>query len=334
MLDAFGLINMNGRVYDPLVARFLSPDNYVQLPDNSQGFNRYSYCLNNPFMYTDKDGKFWNLVIGAIIGGTINWMAHGAEFSWEGLGYFGIGAAAGALGAGVGAGVSAAIAGSGATGVAGASFASGFMGTSTAISTGFSAGLISGAAGGFTGGFINGFGNTAMKPDNDFIDMLNGGLTDGWKGAAFGGIAGGIFGGIDAVNHDRNFFTGAGKQEVVFTIEKNGEVRIIDIKDYKGDNVSKAISKNFSTKVLTDNSTLQSDGLYHYKYTIPKELNGITPTLRGPQPIIKATTTKNLISFTTLYPMKSVTLYGWRFHSNPLNSFSDLFHSRLINWPW
>ena len=58
MLDAFGLINMNGRVYDPVMARFLSPDNYVQAPYNSQGFNRYSYCLNNPLVYTDPSGDF------------------------------------------------------------------------------------------------------------------------------------------------------------------------------------------------------------------------------------------------------------------------------------
>jgi RHS repeat-associated protein len=59
MLDAFGLINMNGRVYDPVIARFLSPDNYVQLPDNSQGFNRYSYCINNPLRYTDPGGQWF-----------------------------------------------------------------------------------------------------------------------------------------------------------------------------------------------------------------------------------------------------------------------------------
>jgi len=55
-LDAFGLINMNGRVYDPVIARFLSPDNYVQDPDNTQGFNRYTYCLNNPLVYSDPSG--------------------------------------------------------------------------------------------------------------------------------------------------------------------------------------------------------------------------------------------------------------------------------------
>ena len=29
-LPEFGLINMNGRLYDPLLGRMLSPDNYVQ----------------------------------------------------------------------------------------------------------------------------------------------------------------------------------------------------------------------------------------------------------------------------------------------------------------
>ncbi len=51
-----GLINMNGRVYDPVLARFLSPDPYVQSPDFTQSFNRYSYCWNNPFKYTDPSG--------------------------------------------------------------------------------------------------------------------------------------------------------------------------------------------------------------------------------------------------------------------------------------
>jgi RHS repeat-associated protein len=59
-LSWFNLVNMNGRLYDPLVGRFLSPDNYVQMPDFSQSYNRYSYCLNNPLKYTDPDGElFW-----------------------------------------------------------------------------------------------------------------------------------------------------------------------------------------------------------------------------------------------------------------------------------
>lgn len=57
-LPWFGLINMNARLYEPYSGRFLSPDPMVQLPDFTQGFNRYSYCLNNPFKYKDEDGEF------------------------------------------------------------------------------------------------------------------------------------------------------------------------------------------------------------------------------------------------------------------------------------
>jgi len=60
-LEIFGLINMNGRMYDPIIGRFLSPDPYVQ-GIGTQGFNRYSYCLNNPLKYTDPTGEFFLLI--------------------------------------------------------------------------------------------------------------------------------------------------------------------------------------------------------------------------------------------------------------------------------
>ena len=63
MLPEFGLINMNGRMYDPLLARFLSPDDYVQMPMSPQGFNRYSYCMNNPMRYTDPSGELFGTII-------------------------------------------------------------------------------------------------------------------------------------------------------------------------------------------------------------------------------------------------------------------------------
>ena len=65
-LPWFNLYNMNGRLYDPAVGRFLSPDNYVQMPDNTQNFNRYSYCLNNPLRYTDPTGEIFGTIFGAI----------------------------------------------------------------------------------------------------------------------------------------------------------------------------------------------------------------------------------------------------------------------------
>jgi len=55
-LDAFGIINMNGRVYDPQTAMFLSPDPFVQSPDNWANYNRNGYCMNNPLIYSDLSG--------------------------------------------------------------------------------------------------------------------------------------------------------------------------------------------------------------------------------------------------------------------------------------
>ena len=59
MLPEFDLINMNGRLYDPMIGRFLSPDPYVQIPEFSQNYNRYSYCVNNPLKYRDENGEFF-----------------------------------------------------------------------------------------------------------------------------------------------------------------------------------------------------------------------------------------------------------------------------------
>jgi RHS repeat-associated protein len=50
------LIHMNGRVYDPLLARFVSADPFIDGITNTQGWNRYSYVGNNPLSYTDPSG--------------------------------------------------------------------------------------------------------------------------------------------------------------------------------------------------------------------------------------------------------------------------------------
>ena len=71
-LPDFGLINMNARLYDPVLGRFLSPDPYIQAPDLPANFNRYAYCLNNPLKYTDESGEFFyfdSFILGLIHGG-------------------------------------------------------------------------------------------------------------------------------------------------------------------------------------------------------------------------------------------------------------------------
>ena len=85
MLPDFRLINMNGRLYDPVIGRFLSCDNFVQEPNNSQNFNRYSYCLNNPLKYTDPSGEFIGTIISALTDMIHNIVKHGfnvSSYSW------------------------------------------------------------------------------------------------------------------------------------------------------------------------------------------------------------------------------------------------------------
>ena len=56
-----GLYYYGGRYYDQEISRFISPDPYIQEPDNPQNLNRYTYVLNNPQGYIDPTGfGFWD----------------------------------------------------------------------------------------------------------------------------------------------------------------------------------------------------------------------------------------------------------------------------------
>jgi RHS repeat-associated protein len=55
-LATFGLIHMNGRIYDPLLGRFLQADPIIDEPFNLQSYNRYAYVGNNPLAFTDPTG--------------------------------------------------------------------------------------------------------------------------------------------------------------------------------------------------------------------------------------------------------------------------------------
>lgn len=56
MLDHLDLVHMNGRVYEPLLGKFLSADPILQDPMNGQSYNRYAYVFNNPTNLTDPTG--------------------------------------------------------------------------------------------------------------------------------------------------------------------------------------------------------------------------------------------------------------------------------------
>jgi RHS repeat-associated protein len=52
-----GLVQMQQRYYDPNVGRFLSVDPVVALGGDMRHFNRYAYAYNNPYSFTDPDGR-------------------------------------------------------------------------------------------------------------------------------------------------------------------------------------------------------------------------------------------------------------------------------------
>jgi RHS repeat-associated protein len=205
-LKTVGLIHMNGRLYDPQLRRFLSPDNYVQDPHNTQNYNRYGYVYNNPLLYSDPSGEIAFLaVIGiamavGILTNGINNMINGVPF-WYGMGKSGtMGAISGAISFGVGAVANSAFgvltsvnkalfqaAMHGATGglmseIQGGTFASGFA--AGAVSSMVSSGVESlGQNGGV--GCVNG---------NDVALMNNFGSSGAYKAVmvASGGLSGGL----------------------------------------------------------------------------------------------------------------------------------------------
>jgi RHS repeat-associated protein len=58
-LDEMGVIHMNGRIYDPLIGRFMSSDPFIDNVGDLQNYNRYAYVRNNPLRLTDPSGYGW-----------------------------------------------------------------------------------------------------------------------------------------------------------------------------------------------------------------------------------------------------------------------------------
>ena len=56
MIDNLSLIQMNGRVQDPVLGRFVSADPFITEPGLTQNYNRYSYVYNNPLRFRDPSG--------------------------------------------------------------------------------------------------------------------------------------------------------------------------------------------------------------------------------------------------------------------------------------
>ncbi|KZN68241.1 hypothetical protein N473_07395 [Pseudoalteromonas luteoviolacea CPMOR-1] len=74
-----GLNYMQARYYDPVIGRFYSNDPVGYTAKNPvMSFNRYLYVNNNPYKYTDPNGEFFNLALGAI-GATVGAISGGVS---------------------------------------------------------------------------------------------------------------------------------------------------------------------------------------------------------------------------------------------------------------
>ena len=210
MLPDFCLINMNGRMYDPAIGRFLSPDNYIQLDGFSQSYNRYSYCLNNPLKYTDPDGEIIWLIPAAIIvgSGIMNAVMNADNIHnfGQACSYFGVGctsSVAAMYGGPVGIGLSGAIL-SGGNNIFAQRFAEGYQKMDWG-SVAFS------SINGFTISTLSfGVGNVVNNITNKCLNsIVNNYLRESLKGFIGGTITGGVMGAV-TVSEGQDFWENVG----------------------------------------------------------------------------------------------------------------------------
>ncbi|MBO6034281.1 MAG: VCBS repeat-containing protein, partial [Paludibacteraceae bacterium] len=178
-IDGMSLINMNGRVYDPLLGSFLSVDPLIQAPGYWLNYNRYMYCYGNPLSFVDPSGNSVLLALG--IGAAVG-VAIGAGLGlWYGYnqGYTGWDLASCAfMGAGIGAIV----------GALSGYFISSSISSLIAAKTLWNfmqVGASIGSAVGLLGGTIDGLANKA-----DGLELVNYALTGSLIGMAAGAAIG------------------------------------------------------------------------------------------------------------------------------------------------
>jgi RHS repeat-associated protein len=218
MLQDLGLIHMNGRIYDPVLGRFLSSDSVIQDVGDSQAFNRYSYVGNNPVNSIDPSGHSWlssflrflrkktrDDLIGPFpklnpLSGPINRLYAWGESHQQELEIAAI--------------IVASIFTAGAASAATSEFLGSMTTTTTmtvtsdlgtfvitttvpnAIASGLVAFGLPEVVGGAVGGFVSGAGMASMNRGGSFDRDLTAGL----KGAEFGALSAGITAGMGDLN--------------------------------------------------------------------------------------------------------------------------------------
>ena len=75
-----GFYYLQSRYYDPELGRFINADSYATT--DAAGLlstNMYAYCENDPVNRSDPTGEFWNIVLGAVVGGVVSALCAGVS---------------------------------------------------------------------------------------------------------------------------------------------------------------------------------------------------------------------------------------------------------------
>lgn len=184
-----GIIHMNGRLYDPLLRRFLNADENIQDPYNTQNYNKYGYVLNNPLMFNDPSGEFiwflgaaWaashvflaGLITAAVVGAAVGLAAYSLGVAISG-GKWQLG---GALKSMFWGGVSGAV-----TFGIGSAFTPA-AGTVLTLTDKVASAMAQGLVHGFSQGVLS------MMQGANFAHGFASGASGSWGASLFGGIAG------------------------------------------------------------------------------------------------------------------------------------------------
>ena len=62
-----GTIYLRARYYDPSTGRFISRDSYAGKNKDPLSLNLYTYCYNNPIIYTDITGNNPLIIAGVVL---------------------------------------------------------------------------------------------------------------------------------------------------------------------------------------------------------------------------------------------------------------------------
>lgn len=276
------LIHMNGRMYDAQLGRFLSPDNFIQDPFNTQSFNRYGYVWNNPLVLNDPSGELIP-VLGAILAGALIGAATAAAVysitalitgNWS-LNDFGKSILYGAIGGAISGGLS--IAGSSlfssaiANGGTGAFWQSATfnvlrevasqVGTSLVFGDGITLGTIVGSvAGGIVGGKMSAWsGVKGGYLKNAFSELGY----ETMKGGARGAVAGGIGSLIDGKNIRDGILNGAKNGAIGGAAQSAAMIATFGA-TYKPTNEQLVHARKMAShfELSTDNVAWRKGGLY------------------------------------------------------------------------